>query len=135
MRGVTAPASTLEDLRPNMLSGELQVDIVDGAVVRVHFRGKSNHREPDVILRPLFADIFKRTVRPNAVIELHFEQLEFFNSSTITSIIEFVKELGKRKVVTRVTYDPDHRWQKVFFDAMGMLERPDGILKIAPVRP
>jgi len=63
------------------------------------------------------------------------EKRDFFNCSTIGSIIDFVKELGRRKVVTRVTYNPDHKWQKVFFDAMGLLEKSDGLLKIAPVRP
>ena len=70
---------------------------------------------------------------PGAAIELHFEHLEFFNSSTITSVIHFIKDLRRRRVTTRVTYNASHKWQKVFFDALGMLQKPDGFLQITAV--
>lgn len=118
-----------------MRLGELEVEISGQHPIKVAFRGKSNHREPDVALRPLFAEILARTNGPDAAIELHFENLEFFNSLTITSVIHFIKELRSRRVPTHVTYDATHRWQKVFFDALGMLQRADGLLKITPVSP
>jgi hypothetical protein len=86
-------------------------------------------------LRPLFHDLLKNATTSGTGLELHFEQLEFFNSSTITSVIQFIKELRSRRVTTRVTYDAAHKWQKVFFDALGMLQKADGFLEITPVAP
>ena len=118
-----------------MRLGELDIEISGTNPIRVAFRGKSNHREPDAVLRPIFAEILAKTNGHDIVLELHFENLEFFNSLTITSVIHFIKELRSRRVATRVSYDATHRWQKVFFDALGMLQRADGLLKITPVTP
>jgi hypothetical protein len=117
-----------------MRLGELQIDVSGAKPLKLVFRGKSNHREPDAVLRPLFADILKRVSGQGAALELHFEDLEFFNSSTITSVIHFIKDLRSRKVKTRVTYDASHKWQKVFFDALGMLQKADGFLQVTSVR-
>lgn len=116
-----------------MRQGELAVQIAGTKPVRVVFQGKSNHRDPEAFLRPLFANIIKRVSEPDAVLEVHFEELEFFNSSTITAVIQFIKELRSRRVATRVSYDASHKWQKVFFDALGMLEKSDGLLQITAV--
>ena len=113
--------------------GDLQIEVGNEKPLRIVFRGKSNHREPDSVLRPLFHDLIKTATASGSAMELHFEQLEFFNSSTITSVIQFIKELRARKVTTRVTYDAAHKWQKVFFDALGMLQKADGYLEITPV--
>src|ERR1044071_6338091 len=110
-------------LNETMRLGELEVQMVGTKPTRVVFQGKSNHRDPDAFLRPLFANILKRVNEPDASLEIHFEKLEFFNSSTITAVIQFIKELRARRVATRVSYDASHKWQKVFFDALGMLEK------------
>jgi hypothetical protein len=118
-----------------MQVGELVVDVSDlpGKIIRCDFRGKSNHRQPESLLRPLFAEMTRKALDSGAAIEMHFEELEFFNSSTITAVIQFVKELRNRRVTLVVTYSADHKWQKVFFDAMGMLQKSDGLLKIQPI--
>jgi len=72
---------------------------------------------------------------PGAALEMHFEDLEFFNSSTITSIIHFIKDLSGRRVTTSITYDASRGGQKVFFDALRMLQKTDGLLKITPASP
>ena len=113
--------------------GELEIQVSGAKPTRVVFKGKSNHRDPAAVLRPLFGDIIEQVNEPGAVLELHFENLEFFNSSTITSVIHFIKELRSRRVTTRVTYDASHKWQKVFFDALGMLQKTDGFLQITAV--
>src|SRR5690242_6178448 len=118
-----------------MRAEELTVDVYhrSGAPVRVDFRGKSNHRQPEMILRPLFADIAKTATTYGAVVEMHFEELDFFNTSTITTVIHFIKELRTKQVPMMLTYRADHKWQKVFFDAIGMLATSDGRLKISAV--
>jgi hypothetical protein len=113
--------------------GDLEIEVGSTNPLRLVFRGKSNHREPDSVLRPLFHEVLKTAATSGKAIELHFEKLEFFNSSTITSVIHFIKDLRSRQITTQVTYDAGHKWQKVFFDALGMLQKADGFLQITAV--
>jgi hypothetical protein len=112
--------------------GDLTIDVEDGppGILRLDWRGKSNHRQPDVLLAPFFADVMTRAVTQQRAIEMHFEQLEFFNSSTITVIIQHVKDLRDRKVKLTVTFDSRHRWQKIFFDALFIFDKGDGLFTI-----
>jgi hypothetical protein len=117
-----------------MQAGDLVIDVYDmpGRAVRVDFRGKSMHRQPDMILRPLFADIAKKATSYGAGVEMHFEELDFFNTATITTVMHFVKELRNKHVPLILSYNSTQKWQRVFFDALGMLAK-DGRLKIVPV--
>ena len=117
--------------------GDLLIDVDEDAagVIRLDWRGKSNHRQPDTVLAPFFADMTSKAVVGQKALEMHFEQLEFFNSSTITAIIQYVKELRDRKVKLTVSFDARHRWQKIFFDALCIFDKGDGLFTIrsAPV--
>ena len=117
-----------------MQAGELTIDVYDmpGRPVRVDFRGKSVHRQPDMILRPLFADVAKKATSYGGGVEMHFEELDFFNTATITTVIHFVKELRNKQMQVVLSYNASHQWQRVFFDALGMLAK-DGRLKIRAV--
>jgi hypothetical protein len=112
--------------------GDLTIDVDDGTagILRLDWRGKSNHRQPETVLAPFFADMTSRAVSGQRGLEMHFEQLEFFNSSTITAIIQYVKELRDRKVKLTVTFDGRHRWQKIFFDALCIFDKGDGLFSI-----
>ena len=118
-----------------MQAGELTIDVYDmpGRAVRLDFKGKSVHRQPEMILRPLFADIIKKAVSYGAGVEMHFEELEFFNTATITSVIQFVKELRIKQIPILLSYNARHQWQRVFFDALGMLAKNNSTLKIRAV--
>lgn len=112
--------------------GDLIIDVDAGApgVLRLDWQGKSNNRQPDVILAPFFAEMTSRAVSEQRALEMHFEHLEFFNSSTITVIIQYVKELRDRKVKLVVSFDSRHRWQKIFFDALFIFDKGDGLFSI-----
>jgi len=115
--------------------GDLTIDLDDGTVglLRLDWSGKSNHRQPDTVLAPFFADVTSRAVSGQRALEMHFEQLEFFSSSTITAIIQYVKELRDRKVKLTVSFDARHRWQKIFFDALCIFDKGDGLFTIQSV--
>ena len=115
-----------------MQLGDLEIEISGANPLRLVFKGKSNHREPDAVLRPLFADILPKLNGAGASLELHFEELEFFNSLTVTAVIHFIKDLRDQRVTTSVTYDASRSGQRVFFDALRMLQKTDGFLKITP---
>jgi hypothetical protein len=115
--------------------GDLTIDLDDSTagLLRLDWSGKSNHRQPDTVLAPFFADVTSRAVGGQRALEMHFEQLEFFNSSTITAIIQYVKELRDRKVKLTVSFDARHRWQKIFFDALCIFDKGDGLFTIQSV--
>jgi hypothetical protein len=118
--------------------GDLRIDVaVDDAhgIVRLDWTGRSNHQRPEVILSSLFANVTSQAVVERKAIDMHFERLEFFNSSTITAIIGHIKDLRERRVKLSVTFDPDHRWQRIFFDALRMLDKGDGLFSINPITP
>jgi hypothetical protein len=111
----------------------IEVDEATAGLLRLDWSGKSNHRQPDTILAPFFADMTSRAVSGQRALEMHFEHLEFFNSSTITAIIQYVKELRDRKVKLTVSFDSRHRWQKIFFDALCIFDKGDGLFTIQSV--
>ncbi len=113
----------------------IEVDEEVSGLIRLDWRGKSNHRQPDLVLAPFFAEMTSRAVSGQKGLEMHFEQLEFFNSSTITLIIQYVKELRDRKVKLTVSFDSRHRWQKIFFDALFIFDKGDGLFTIRSLPP
>ena len=94
--------------------GDLFIDVDEDApgAIRLDWRGKSNHRQPDTVLNPFFAEMTHKANVAKKGLEMHFEQLEFFNSSTITAIIQYVKELRDKKVKLLVSFDSRHRWHR-----------------------
>jgi len=103
-----------------------------GATLRVDWRGRSTNRNPEQTLRGLFKELILLSRQPGTTIEMHFEALEFFNSSTITSVLQFVKELRDARIALVVAFDPANKWQKTFFDALWMYERDDGLFRLRP---
>lgn len=118
--------------------GDLQIDVDDESpprAIRLDWRGKSNHRQPEAVLGPFFTDITKKALASGRALEMHFEALEFFNSSTITSIIQHLRNLRKQRVPLVVLFDAEHRWQRIFFDAISVLDRGDGLFTIRAASP
>jgi hypothetical protein len=123
---------------PACVFGELTIDVVDDdlrGIIRLDWTGKSNHLRPDTLLSSLFAETISRAVGQRKALDMHFERLEFFNSSTITAIIGFIKNVRDRRVKLTVTFDPEHRWQKIFFEALRMFDKGDGLFSIHPPPP
>src|SRR5262245_42532540 len=117
-----------------MQFGDLRVDVSQTeGVLRLDWRGKSNARQPEIQLNPFLTDIARQASETKAIIEMHFEELEFFNSSTITVIIQHVKEARAKGLRLVLSYDKTQKWQKIFFDALSMFEKSDGLLKISAV--
>jgi hypothetical protein len=109
---------------PTQAFGELRLDVREEprGVIRVEWRGKSNMPNPESVLTPFLENVTSRATQSSSALELHFEELEFFNSSTISTIIRYLKKLPHELRVD-VFYDPKHAWQKIFFDALWFVER------------
>jgi hypothetical protein len=117
-----------------LVFGELKIDVVrTTAMVRLDWIGRSNHRHPEATLAPFLSDAAMTAKRIDGTVEMHFEALEFFNSSTIAVIIQYVKSLRDKRIKLVFVFDPRHKWQKIFFDALWIFEKEDGLFRIQPI--
>ncbi|HET9625657.1 MAG TPA: hypothetical protein VFP84_30035 [Kofleriaceae bacterium] len=89
------------------------------------WKGKSNSRHPLEMLTPYFRDVLAAAAARGLPLELHFEKLEHFNSSTITSIIKLIQDARLRAVKLVLVYDSALKWQKLSFDALRVFAKDD----------
>ena len=72
-----------------LVVGDLRIEALEdeaSTAVQLLWKGKSNNRHPGEALAPYFREVLAIAGMRKLPIELHFEKLEHFNSSTITSI-------------------------------------------------
>lgn len=115
--------------------GDLTIDVeqVEPSRIALHWNGQSNSRNPYEGLRAFFSLVFARATTLNVILELHFERLKHFNSSTVAAVIRLCEEARARAIKLELVYDGSARWQAHSFKAMAVLERPDGMLKLRAV--
>jgi len=106
--------------------GELRTTLErDGAAtLRLRFEGKSASREAGRVLAPVFDEVLAAAVAERRVIALHFEKLEYFNSSTIAALVQFIRAAQRSAVGVTVVYDAGQKWQAMSFDALKRALRP-----------
>ncbi|TMQ10607.1 MAG: STAS domain-containing protein [Deltaproteobacteria bacterium] len=95
------------------------------AAVQLLWKGKSNHRHPGEALAPYFREVLAIAAQKRVPLELHFEKLDHFNSSTISSIIQLIQDSRARSVKLVLVYDQALKWQKLSFDALRVFARDD----------
>lgn len=91
---------------------------------RLDWTGRSNARDPAKVLIPFFDDILKRAA--SRKVEMHFEALEHFNSSTIATLIHLINAAARARVPLTIFFDSGMRWQALSFDALKRALRPFG---------
>lgn len=101
-----------------------ELDLGAPAAVAVRLSGRSASREAGKILAPLFDRILlEARAAPRAVL-LHFEALEYFNSSTIAALVQFIRAVNEAGVELTIVYDGAQRWQAMSFEALRRALRP-----------
>ena len=110
----------------NIQLGDLSAALDRGAadVLRVRFAGRSASREAGKTLAPLFDRILAEAGAEARALALHFERLEYFNSSTIAAVVQFIRAAQERGVALTIVYDGKQRWQAMSFDALRRALRP-----------
>ncbi|HEY0189757.1 MAG TPA: hypothetical protein VGC42_01460 [Kofleriaceae bacterium] len=101
--------------------GDLRIEALEDGVypaLQLLWKGKSNSRHPSDVLGPYFRDVLSTASHRRVPLELHFEKLENFNSSTISSILELVQDARRRAIKLVLVYDPARTWQQLSFDAL-----------------
>jgi hypothetical protein len=110
-------ASSLPELR----AGELHIDSsADSECLRLVWRGRSAARDPREVLIPYFEQAIEVARRSGTPVEMNFEGLDYFNSSTIAALIDAIRIGGEHRVPMVMVYKQDVRWQRVSFDALRM---------------
>jgi hypothetical protein len=106
--------------------GELTASFDRTAPSQLHVRltGKSSSRDAGKVLAPVFDLVLSAGIGENRVVILHFERLDYFNSSTIAALVQFIRSAQERKVGLTVVYDAAQKWQAMSFDALRRAMKP-----------
>jgi hypothetical protein len=94
------------------------------------WHGKSNARQADQLLLPYLGRALDRAVADGRLLELHFETLSHFNSSTIASLIQLIQSAQARTARMVVVFDPRRQWQRLSFDALQVFVGQDGCFEL-----
>ena len=96
----------------------IRVDRSATACLRLDWLGRSNARNPVQVIAPFFDQVLTEAAGYHRYVDMHFEALEHFNSSTIATLIHLINSAGRANVPLRVHYDGELRWQALAFDAL-----------------
>src|SRR5689334_3009962 len=104
----------------DLVAGDLTlaVNAARADAIELMWLGRSNDRAPDKLLTPYWHSTLAEAEERAVPIELHFQKLQHFNSSTITVIIQFIQEARRRGARLVMVYDQALKWQKLCFEAM-----------------
>lgn len=100
------------------------LDRADAGTLRVRLTGRSASREAGRTLAPLFDRVLAEAKDEARALALHFERLEYFNSSTIAALVQFIRAAHEQGIALTVVYDGKQRWQAMSFDALRRALRP-----------
>src|SRR5687768_15864668 len=119
----------------NLSAGELTIEIADGdpaTPIQCIWKGKSADRDPQSYLAPYFRELLVVAAERQVPLEMHFEKLDHFNSSTIAALIRLILSARGRSVKLVFVYDQNLKWQKLSFDALRVFEKADGSFALRP---
>lgn len=109
---------------PKTTFGELTLSLDDArpSLYKLEFSGRSSARDPSLELLPYFEMLFRRVA--GDALEVHFEDLAYFNSSTIAALIRIINMANTQKVRLTVLYDGKQRWQRLSFEGLKRALKP-----------
>lgn len=106
--------------------GELTVSAEREAtnLLRVQLTGKSASRDAGRELQPVFERLLSTAKEEGRTLVFHFEKLDYFNSSTIAGLVQFIRTAQAGGVGLIVRYDSALKWQAMSFDALRRALKP-----------
>ena len=104
--------------------GDLTIEVGGTAEgLELIWRGASNSRNPGEALRAYFKVALAEASVRRAKLDLHFENLIQFNSSTVSVLLNLVEEAASAGVPMTYFYDGAQRWQAHNFESIALLKR------------
>ncbi len=115
--------------------GDLTIDVEEPTPDRIvlRWKGASNTRDPGSALKTFFDIVFAEAASRKAVVEQHFEELTFFNSSTVSALLRLVTEAGRLGLPMTLHYDGSLRWQAHNFEGIAALSSSLPFLKVISI--
>ena len=104
--------------------GDLRIDVggtTEG--LELIWRGSSNSRNPGEALRAYFKVALAEAATRRAKLDLHFEDLIHFNSTTVLVLLHLVDDAAAAGVPMNYFYDGGLRWQAHNFESIALLKR------------
>jgi len=120
----------------SFVAGELRIEPELGAApapIRLHWLGKSTALHPEKVIGPYLTAALDVAAGDRRPVEMHFEKLGFFNSSTVTAIIQTIQAARARSVALTLVFDGSTRAQKTSFEALRGLVASDGLVALKGV--
>lgn len=118
----------------SLTAGDLTIELADEPeVIRCVWRGRSNERRPSDLLVPYFERLLIAAQERGLPLHMHFEELDHFNSSTITSLIRLIQRARRHGVRLAMIYDQNVKWQRLSFNALRVFDRSDGMLEFRSI--
>ena len=116
----------------SLTAGDLTIELAEDSseAIRCTWRGRSNDRNPHAFLSPYFAELISAAGETSVPIEMHFQHLEHFNSSTITSLIRLIQDARAEKIRLVIVYDQALKWQRLSFDALRVFDKSDQLFEL-----
>jgi hypothetical protein len=115
----------------SLRAGNLHIDVEDlgDAGLLVVWRGKSSDRQPEKVLEPYFSALVADCAARGVGMEMRFEHLHHFNSSTIGYLILLIQDMRGRGIPLIIYFDHGLLWQKLSFEALRVFSK-DHLLQI-----
>lgn len=113
----------MEHLKADDLT--IEATQAEGGPLTLTWKGKSDDRYPGKILAPYFAKVLDHATSSASPVEMHFEKLDHFNSSTIAAVIRFIQDARSKSVKLVIVYNQQLKWQKLSFDALRVFAKDD----------
>ena len=119
----------------NFSAGTLKLEVRESAPgpIQLLWSGRSTDRDPVKLFGAYLSEVVALAESRKVAVELHFERLEYFNSSTITAILKTLHEAKQRHVKLVLVFDAAVKWQAVNFASMSQLFRDDNFLELRPL--
>ena len=104
--------------------GDLKIDVGSNPNgLELIWSGASNSRNPGEGLRAYFKVALAEAASRRARLDMHFEDLIQFNSSTVSVLLNLVEEAAALGVSLVYFYDGAQRWQAHNFESIALLKR------------
>ena len=120
----------------NFSAGTLKIEVVELAPpepIRLVWSGRSTDRNPVKLFGPYLTAVVAQAEARCIAVDMHFERLDYFNSSTISAILMTIQEAKRRKVKLILTFDARLKWQAVNFDTLHQLFQGSEFLELRPL--
>ena len=120
----------------SLVVGDLHIEATlaeQPPTVRLAWTGKSNARQADQLLLPYLERVLDQAAASGRSLELRFEGLSHFNSSTIASVIQLIQHAETRPARLVIVFDPRRQWQRLSFDALKVFVRPGGRFELRTI--